>query len=182
MKISIFGDSFSSDRGPDSWIDLLVGEHVISNYSQRGVSEFRIHRTLSQQIDRISQSDVVIVFHTNPDRVYVPDQTLTPSRQISTHPVCDMLVSDSLEKWSPAEIYYKHFYDQEFQDTLYGFIVNDIRLKCQHVKLLEFSGFDTEIERIYSIKYLRDQYPGKINHLDIVGNMTVAKLIEDQLR
>lgn len=182
MKISIFGDSFSSDRGPNSWIDLLAGEHLISNHSQRGVSEFRIHRTLSQQINLISQSDAVIVFHTNSDRVYVPDHTITPSRQISTHPVCDMLANDSLEKWAPSEIYYKNFYDQEFQDTLYGFIVNDIREKCQHVKLLEFSGFDTGLERIYSIKYLRDQYPGKINHLDIVGNMTVAKLIEDRLR
>ncbi len=181
MKIVIFGDSFSSDRSPDSWIDLLANEHEIVNHSYRGISEFRIYRNLLDNEQDIKTADAVIVFHTNPDRVYVPDQTPLPTRHLSSHPTCDMLASDSTGKWSPAEIYYKNFYDQCFQDTVHDLIVNDIRQRCRHTRLLEFSGFDLGSAQIHSIYRLREQRPGNINHLDIIGNIDVFALIKDQL-
>ena len=181
MKIAIFGDSFSSDRCPDSWIDLLADEHKIVNHSYRGISEFRIYKNLLDNENDIKTADTVIVFHTNPDRVYVPDQTLMPTRYLSSHPVCDMLARDSTEKWSPAEIYYKNFYDQCFQDKIYDLIVNDIRQRCKHTRLLEFSGFNLGSAQIHSIHRLREQHAGNINHLDIIGNMGIFSLIQDRL-
>jgi len=182
MKIKIFGDSFSSDQVSDSWVTFLSEHHEVTNYSQRGISEYRIYKNILYRINDIVSADVVIVFHTNPDRVYVPDHVLTPSRQLHTHPFCDMLATDSSEKWIPSEIYYKNFYDQGFQDTMFDFLINGIRKKLKNVKLLEFSGFDIQTPGIHSISALRERNPGSINHLDIMGNITVFELIQDQLQ
>jgi hypothetical protein len=181
MKVMIFGDSFSSDRCPDSWIDLLANEHEVVNHSSRGISEFRIYRNLLDNKKEIKTADAVIVFHTNPDRVYVPDWNRMPTRHLPGHPMCDMVASDITEKWPPAEIYYKNFYDQYFQETIYNLIVDDIRQQCKHTKLLEFSGFDLGSAQIHSIHQLRKQHAGNINHLDIIGNIDVFSLIRNRL-
>jgi hypothetical protein len=181
MKILIFGDSFSSDQVNNSWVDLLSRDHSVTNHSQRGISEFRIYKIFLENIQEIKQTDAVIILHTNPDRVYVPDHVMTPSRRLPSHLHCDMLVNDSLEKWMPAEVYYKNFYDQDLQNTLYGFIIDNIRKHCENVSLLEFSGFDIGVPGIHSIYNLRIKHPGNINHLDATGNLKFFEKIKDTL-
>lgn len=183
-KISIIGDSFSSDDVDDtSWISLLSKQYCITNYSQRGISQYRLYKHLVCNLKEIEQSDAVIIFHTNPDRVYIPDGVSFPSRLLDSHPYCDLVANDSLEKkdWKNiAENFYRYFYDQEQQNLYYQLLVERmIKLLDTH-KVIHCSGFDT-LPNIKSFLQLQQQYPGTVNHCSALGNYKIYNYLAGEL-
>lgn len=180
MNLFVVGDSFSADESTHSWVTLLSRHGELSNASQRGISEYRIFRTIKEHLEVINQKDVLIIFHTNPSRVYIPDGVAYPSRSLASHPNCDMVANDALasSSWQNiANMYYKNFYDDQLQQELFNFIIKEIRCMVK-IKILDCSGFETAKEaQIKSFADIRKQFPGDINHLDIIGNEMVYNSI-----
>lgn len=185
MNIAIIGDSFACDYSEGSWISLLMQDHNITNYSARGISEYRLYKMLMSDYEQIQKADCVIVFHTNPDRVYIPSGVDYPTRKLDSHPHADMVANDILSnaRWAKnAEVYYKNFYDQDLQDTLYDFLVEDIAQALSNQKTIMCSGFALEsYPAIYSFASVREKHPGDINHLDINGNLAVYNYIKKNI-
>jgi len=186
MNIIIVGDSFSCDNCDGSWIAQLEKTHTVTNLSCRGISEYRIYTIIKQNLLLINQSDILLIWHTNPDRIYIPDGVEYPSRAISTHPHCDMVASDVLsdQRWERiAQTYYKNFYDESMQEEIFKLLIQQIH-QIVTVKILDFSGFELHNDQllIKSISDLRLKYPGNVNHLDLTGNFHVFKHVEQEIK
>lgn len=184
-KISIVGDSFSSDNeADDSWIRLLNKTYVVDNLSQRGISQYRLYKILTSNLDDIQLSDAVILFHTNPDRIYIPDEVTFPSRLLDTHKHCDLVATDSLEKRSWKTVvqnYYRYFYDRDQQILIYEMLIERMSYLLRDCKVIHCSGFDT-LPQITSFSILRQQYPGDINHCSAKGNQEIYRYIVQKLK
>lgn len=183
-KISIIGDSFSSDTvSPASWIKILSNHYNVSNYSQRGISQYRLYKNLIINYHSIKQSDAVIIFHTNPDRVYVPDEVNFPSRMLNSHLYCDLVASDSLEKQSWKHIvenFYRYFYDQEQQNLYYQLLVERMIKLLNDQKVIHCSGFNLHLN-IKSFLPIQQKYPGDINHCSAEGNNQIYQYLIKEL-
>jgi hypothetical protein len=180
MRVAIFGDSFATIDRADSWASQLAREFKVDNFAQRGVSEYRIYKSIQQR--DLTNYNHIIVFHTNPDRVFVPDHVTHPSRTLQTHPYCDMLANDSLDKVGWADIvkgYYKNFYDQQFQDDLFDLLLDRLFQQCQSA--IHCTGFDLSNTHIHSFFTLRQTNPGNINHLDTQGNSKIYQYIKERM-
>ena len=184
LKISVIGDSFSADTTDNSWVSLLAGEYTVQNYSQRGISEYRIFDIIQNNYKKISNSDYIIIFHTLSDRVFIPDHVDYPTRSIQSHPYCDMVASDSLnnEKWNDiAKTYYKYFFDSEMQAVFYKLLIEKINAMFSNTSIINCSGFDNIVKvdsvEIQSFFDIKNKHPGNINHFDKVGNQEVYKYI-----
>jgi len=186
MNIVIVGDSFSSDNCKDSWVCLLEKNHTITNLSQRGISEYRIYNIIKQNLLLINQSDILLVWHTNPDRIYIPDDVDYPSRLIPSHPFCDMVASDALSDtdWNKiAQIYYKNFYNKDMQEDMFKLLIEKIH-QIITTKVLDFSGFEIYNDQFFikSFSDLRFNHSGNINHLNLLGNLYVFNYIEQRIK
>jgi hypothetical protein len=184
-KIAIVGDSFSADIGPESWITMLEDNYTISNYSQRGASEYRLYQIVKTYIEQLSTVDHIIMFHTNSLRVFIPDTVDYPTRKLSTHNKCDLVVGDAMADldWAKiAETYYKYFFDETYLLTQYQLLIKDIHAKFSK-NIIHCTGFSEscfEVE-IKSFAELRENYPGTVNHLDYNGNLEIYQFIKDKL-
>jgi hypothetical protein len=181
MRIAVFGDSFATNDGTESWVYKLAQGFDVDNFAARGASEYRIYKTVKQQ--PLKKYDCVIIFHTNPDRVFIPDHTRHPSRTLDSHPFCDMLANDSLSKARWADVvncYYKNFYDQEFQTDMFGLLLE--KMMTIHPNTLHYTGFDLPHTAIVSFHHLRQSNPGNSNHLDQDGNNKVYQHIKEHLK
>lgn len=182
LTISVVGDSFSSDHGEHSWITMLSKNYNIQNFSQRGISQYRLHELVSKNLPSLRHSDFVIIFHTNPDRIYVPDHVKFAARELSSHPHCDMVSSTALqdsEFKQQAQTYYKYFFDQNQQNLLYKLLLEDIRQMTTTIKTVHCSGFDVESVKSFAETFA--QYQGNINHFNDTGNRLVYNYINEQL-
>ena len=183
MKIAIVGDSFSSDSDSGSWITLLEKNHQVINFSQRGISQYKILQIINQNLDILQSVDKVIVWYTNPDRIYVNQDVDYPTRLNSTHKFADMVASDILNKkeWKNiAETYYRFFYNQELQDFIAESVIDQTR-NLLGIDIVECSGFNFSDNKIKSFFEIRKQYQGKINHFDINGNKIIYNWITSTL-
>jgi hypothetical protein len=182
MKICILGDSFSSDSGPGSWIYLLAQHHEIENFSLRGASQYRLWKVLQQNLQSFRGADLVIFFHTNPDRVFVPDHVPYPTRELQSHARCDMVANDALNSsWrATAECYYRFFFDpdqqQVFQTLLIDSMVNSIDVAVQ------LSGFNLDHDAITSIRDVHLAHRGDINHMDEIGNTITFDIVSNLVK
>jgi hypothetical protein len=186
MNIVIVGDSFSSDNCNGSWINLLEKNHTVTNLSQRGISQYRIYTIIKQNLLLINQSDVLLVWHTNSDRIYIPDGVDYPTRLISSHSCCDMIANDALNNsdWKKiAHTYYKNFYDKDMQEDISRLLIDKIH-QVVRSKILDFSGFDIfhDYHFIKSFHNVRLEFPGNINHLNLVGNSRVFEYINQGVK
>lgn len=185
MKITIVGDSFSADENPNSWVTLLSNSYHVKNFSQRGISQYRIFQIVKNNCQTLFESDVIILFHTNPDRIFVPDHVNYPTRNLTSHPCADMVASDILSRpqWEIiAQNYYKYFFDFEFQNNLFKFIFKDIAELLSQKKVLHCTGHKlTSFPEIKSFNELFLTNPGTINHFDITGNQVVFNHITKHL-
>jgi len=184
-NIVIVGDSFSSDIGDYSWITKLSNRYNIKNFSQRGISEYRLYRIVLENIEEIFNADAVIIFHTNTDRIFVPDHVSFQSRQLSTHTQMDMVANDALTDKSFKKIaghYYRYFYDQDQQNCVYQLLVEKID-QLITTKKIHCSGFNVECDTvaINLFEQVRLDYPGTINHLNSTGNQLVYNYLESVL-
>lgn len=177
-KIVIFGDSFSADIEKNSWPWLLEQKYTVQNYSLRGASQYRLYCSFLNNLSAAESADTVIFFHTNPLRVFVPDHVDYMRRGTGTHPHSDMVANDAMTdpRWrSIADTYYRNFFDEGFQNTLYTMLVQDISTKIENI--LHCTGFDVPLA-IKSFYKLRETNPGSVNHLDTAGNQIVYNYIE----
>lgn len=186
MKLAIVGDSFSCDNGPGSWISLLSSGHKIKNYSQRGISQFRLYKIVQQNLQNLLENDLIILCHTNPDRVYINDLIEFPTRYLSSHPTADLVASDALaikdKSWNHIiQCHYKIFHCDEQQTMLYNAAVNEIITLLMSRPLLHLSGFPTKDNRITSLSHLLSREQGSINHMSLEGNALVANFIQEKL-
>jgi hypothetical protein len=182
LTISIVGDSFSSDSGELSWITMLSENYNIKNFSQRGISQYRLHTLVTQNLQALIESNFVIIFHTNPDRVYVPDHVEFSARKLTSHTHCDLVATTALQdptfKYT-ADSYYRCFFDEAQQNLFYNLLVKDIQQLTCNVKTVHCSGFETGI--VKSFDQLLKQHRGATNHYDKTGNCLVYNYICDQI-
>jgi len=181
MKIAIVGDSFAADDVDHSWVSLLGEQHQITNYSQRGISQYRLLTIVEKNLSSILEHDCVIVWHTNPDRVYINDDVEFPTRDLASHPHADLVASDSLNsnnsQWrNIAKTYYKIFHNTAQQQLYHGFIVQHLRDMTQSIRSVHCSGFDLPGE-ITSFADIAQTHPGTINHFDSTGNHKVFEYL-----
>lgn len=183
MKIAIIGDSFSSDSESGSWTSLLSQNHQIVNFSQRGISQYKIFEIITQNLNKLQSVDKIIIWYTNSDRVYVNENVDYPTRCKSTHRFADMVASDALTNpdWNKiAKNYYKFFYNQNLQDFISECIINQVR-NLLGDNIIECSGFDTDDKKIKSFFELRKQCQGSINHFNNEGNKIIYEWIKSNL-
>lgn len=185
-KIAIVGDSFSADTTPTSWITHLESEYDVTNYSQRGASEYRLYTIVNQYEPELYSADRIIMFHTNSLRVFVPDTVDYPSRQLASHAHCDLVIGDALAdpQWAKiAETYLKYFFDEDYLRTQYQLLISDIHERFSR-KIIHCSGFDEHTAGNVSIKsfaQVREDHPGTTNHLDYTGNLKIYQYIKERL-
>jgi hypothetical protein len=185
-KIAIIGDSFSADETPTSWVNLLKDNYNITNYSQRGASEYRLYTLVNQYEAELSSADHIVMFHTNSLRVFVPDAVDYPSRRLDSHSHCDLVINDAFAdpQWAKiAETYFKYFFDEKYLRKQYQLLISDIDQRFGQ-KIIHCSGFDEHLAGNVSIKSfatVREQHPGTTNHLDYTGNLKVYQYIKEKL-
>ena len=187
MKLAVVGDSFSSDTAIGSWPEILSRSHEVTNYSLRSISQYRILDILTKNLPELLTADAIIIFHTNPDRVYVNDEVQFPTRKIVLHRYADLVAADSLESsdntWRDiTKTYYKVFYNQEQQMVYYNLILEKIKTMLIEKKVIHLTGFPlVDLYQIKSFAYLLDTNPGTINHYDLLGNQEIANYINSML-
>lgn len=186
MKLVVIGDSFSSDISTGSWVNLLGSLHSLQNYSLRGISQYRIFDIVTKNLTDINKADAVVVWHTNPDRVYVNDEVTFPTRQLQSHSCADLVASDSLnstdKSWQDvSKTYYKIFYNQEQQLVYYQLMLEKIKSMLSNKLVIHCSGFDLHDSKVKSFDYLLETNPGTINHFDLEGNQIVADYLNSKL-
>jgi hypothetical protein len=186
MKLVVIGDSFSSDTSTGSWLDLLSGLHSLQNYSLRGISQYRIFDTITKNLADINKADAIVIWHTNPDRVYVNNEVKFPTRELQLHPCADLVASDSLnskdKSWQDvSKTYYKVFYNQEQQLVYYQLMLEKIKSMLSNKTVIHCSGFNLPDPEVKSFNYLLETNPGTINHFDSEGNQIVADYLNLKL-
>ncbi len=175
MRIAVAGDSFSEDKGPDSWTTRL---HV-TNFSQRGISQYRLY----QQVCQIPQKqfDVVLVVHTSPYRIYCNHN------QLHTNPpynYCDLIYSDVSAHDSQfaknVAWYFENVFDLDQANFYHRLTVNAIKQQLW-IPSLHFTFFDGTVDGVTSLHHIWQQYPGSINHLSPEGNALVLDWVSSML-
>lgn len=180
--IWIFGDSFSTNNTKASWTRQLGSSTI--KMSGNGISEYRILQYIKICLEQIQPSDTVIICHTNPHRIYVPDHVAHPARENRTHQECDLVISDSMNRnfiWRLiSKIYFKYFFDECHSITMNNLIIEkQINiLKDKSKKVIEVSGFEGSPNSFYDIFI---DHAGTVNHMDCTGNELVANRIRELL-
>lgn len=185
-KITILGDSFATDSHLHSWITLLERSYHVENLSVRGSSQYRLYQIFRKNLHKLQQADAVVFFHTNPDRVYLPDRVDFSSRRLSSHTYCDLIASDALQDPDLKhifKIYYKYFFDTDLQQVFYNLMISDMQKNLGSTKILNCSGFTVSHEStdIKSFSSVRQTHPGNINHFDSNGNTIVYEYILSEI-
>lgn len=169
--IWIFGDSFSANSSPDSWVSILSQQIKLLNYSANGSSEYRIWKNYQHRKERILPTDIVIFCHTSPSRIFLKNNVLTLSRLLGTHAFCDLIFNDVFSKKETTFIkILKTIWDEEFFCDTYNLYVNDLKKVPNSIHITFFEL--TTIESFYNIW---TSNKGKVNHMDKQGNLLVAQ-------
>ena len=180
--IWIFGDSFSTNDTRISWTRQLGSSTIKVSFN--GISEYRILQSIKVSIEHIQPSDTVIICHTNPYRVYIPDHIPYPARNHCAHAFCDLVISDSMNRnfmWRLiSKVYFKYFFDEEHSTELNNLIIEKqiMILGQKSVKVIEISGFNGMPNSFHDV-FVNN--PGKINHMNCKGNELVANRIRELL-
>ena len=187
IKLAVIGDSFSSNDSTGSWLEILSRSHEVKNYSLRSISQYRILNILTKNLLEVRKADVIIIWHTNPNRVYINDEIDYPTRRIPIHRYADLVAGDSLtspdKEWqNTVKDYYRVFYNQEQQLVYYHLILEKIKSMLADKKVIHFSGFVLDdCPEIKSFAYLMNTNPGTINHYDLEANQEIANYINSVL-
>jgi hypothetical protein len=189
MKILIAGDSFAAQwpNGEEGWPYLLRLDHEVTNVAQAGVSEYRIYKQLERA--DVNSYDAVIVAHTSPNRIYTPNH---PVHKEGLHQNCDLIFTDleahySLlnESLAVAKGWFKHHYDQEFQDDIYRLLRKEINemIKIPYLSLnnldvskpFMFEKVGVDFSSLWAIER------GDVNHYNTKGNQTIYAILKREL-
>lgn len=193
MKILLIGDSGVSDwskkyPGVCGWPNMLAKTHEVTNLGQSGVSEYRILKQL-MTVNNLDDYDVIIVSHTSPYRVTTRRHPVHAGDDL--HSAADLLYADieyhhsTWRKWVSAALrsaygFFKHHYDEEFQETIYTLIrekINNIigdRVSAILITRAVPARFNTEPTQLNLWPvYNNDRaqnLPVEANHLSKEGN------------
>ena len=190
MKILIAGDSFACvwPNGDKGWPQLLACEHDVNNIAQAGASEYRIWLQL-RDLD-LTVYDMVIVSHSSPNRVYVQSH---PIPRVGLHANCDLIFSD-IDRFRPwnrrltnIKAWFRYYFDETYHNDIYDFIRKEIMRLIPSDKYIctthshHRSALACEPNNI-DFTELWSRERGNINHYTDLGNMTVYKLLTDEMR
>jgi len=157
----IFGDSFSASNDIESWVNVLGVP--VRNFASNGSSEYRILKNYYAQQDNISATDSVLFVHTSPTRIYLKDDRTTSSRQLESHPTCDIIINDVFEKKEKEYIkVLETIWDEDYFSDTFNLIVD-------------------KLQTVPNSKHITAN-PGNVNHMDKVGNLFVADTIRRLMR
>jgi hypothetical protein len=167
-QIWIFGDSFAANTTLESW-SAMLGQNV-KNLARNGSSEYRIWRAYKHNKDLIQPEDTVIFCHTSFSRVYLKNSEPLLSRLLPSHPFCDLIFSDIIDK---QEIQFinilKKIWDEEYFKDTYNLMINDLKNVHNSVHLNFFE------DPFYNSIWKNN--PGTINHMNAEGNRLVLESV-----
>ena len=190
-KILIVGDSFAADwnakyQSYPGWPQLLARHFAIHNLAQAGCSEYRILQQLTT-VD-INHYRWVIVSHTSPDRIYVPQHPVHSTDILHHH--CDLIYTDIEHhanlwrnwfnrKLQTAKNYFRYYYSEEYQRYIYSCVRDDIQRQVDTIPTIHINNFPSTQHYSKTLDFvaLRQEHPGLINHLSAQGNCLVYKEI-----
>lgn len=173
----IFGDSFSSETDDhNAWVNLLKDIFEVKNYSQRGISEYRIWKNYRIHKDSLQKDSRILFCHTSPYRIYLKDSYCSISRNLKTHPYCDIILKDIYSKNEKDLIkIVESIWDEDYFEDHFNLVLEELlRVKNSfHISFFDLSA------NILNLNLLWKNHQGKINHLDIEGNRLAAEKIID---
>lgn len=177
-KLFIFGDSFSSSEDSGSWTQLLKNHCDVETLSANGSSEYRIWKTYQNSINSIQENDKIIFCHTSYTRVFLKNTVSSKSRQLTSHPKCDLILEDIFSKNEKEFIsIIKNIWDEEYLQDTYSLIIDDL-LKIKNS--LHITFFENT-EKVESLNYIWKNNPGRINHMSEIGNRLVYEYLKERL-
>lgn len=185
-KLWIIGDSFSTGTSSESWTTIISNNRDTVRLSKNGISEYRIFKIFQDNKDKFSAGDQIIICHTNPFRIFLPNGISYPSRSKSSHTECDLVIGDAINNglyWKIlTHLFVGYFFDEEYYNTQFDLMVSEIdrESKLKDCKIIHMTGFQSR-GPIISIKDIFEKYPGDINHLSVEGNILVAERISKLL-
>lgn len=171
----IFGDSFSSkNEDPMCWVNLLETDYSVINFSNRGVSEYRIWKIYNENKNSLNPNSKILFCHTSPFRVYLKNSFVTLSRNLETHPVCDIILEDIYSKKEKTLIdAVETIWDEEYFADMYNLTFKDL-VSVKNSFHLTF--FETN-ESILNLNSVWINNRGTVNHLNTQGNKIVFERI-----
>jgi hypothetical protein len=174
-KLYIFGDSFSvSNQG--SWAVSLENDYEVVNFSSNGSSEYRIFKTF-QQFEQETHGHKILFCHTAPSRVYLKDHVKCSSRELTTHPLCDLIFADLYAKKEKKFIKtLEEIWDQDFFDDVYKMILEKVKVKHSY----HITFFD--LDHCHNLHQVWKNNPGNVNHLSDTGNVIAYNTIREILK
>lgn len=175
--IWIFGDSFSANRSPESWTELLSVDYEVTNLASNGSSEYRIWKNYQKTKYKISDSDTVIFCHTSHSRIFLKDTESSLSRLLGSHHRCDLIINDVFSKNESKFVkLLRTIWDDDFFEDTYDLYLNDL---LSTPNSIHFTFFESnKIESYYNI-WVSNK--GKINHMNTQGNMLVLESLKSKI-
>lgn len=181
MKIAIFGDSFavkSSDCQNIGWSSRLEECASVDNFSLSGISEYKILKLIKNI--NLSCYDKIIVVHTSPNRIYVPNNPL--HKNSKSHSECDIIFSDienRTDEFSRScQLYFKHIFDLEYAKDIHNLLCREIfditKLhNTLHLTFFDYSqlyNFDNKLVDLHT-QWIKNK--GSVNHHSAYGNQLI---------
>lgn len=176
MKVWIFGDSFAASRSKYSWTALLSSKYDVVVYASNGSSQYRIWKAYKQVKDEIDPEDCVLFCHTSPYRVFLKNNSTILSRLLPSHPYCDIIINDIIEKKESKFIkILRSIWDEEYFVDTHDLLLRD--MDSPHC--LHFTFFESET--LKSFHKVWQENKGGINHMSAKGNRIMFEKVAQWL-
>jgi hypothetical protein len=174
--IWIFGDSFAASSNNSSWTSN-IGE--VANFSSNGSSEYRILKNYYSQKNSIGPSDTVLFVHTSPTRIFLKDSRSITSRQLDSHPFCDIIINDIVEKKETEYIkILESIWDDDYFNDMFDLIVDRLITIPNSIHV---TFFETSRNDIIQLNHIWIANPGNTNHMSDYGNRLTTEAINQLL-
>jgi hypothetical protein len=190
-KLLICGDSFAADWTvkvkEKGWVNLLAQDYKVTNLAQAGCSEYKILKQL--QSVNLDKFDMVLVSHTSPFRLYVPEHPVHHKDKL--HKNSCLLYSDVLEhlpdhpELKPVVEYFDKYFDVQYAEYMHNLLLRDIEKLCPintlHISHIDWKNLH-EFENFVSFKEVFAKHRGSVNHYTEAGNQIVYQSVSNSLR
>jgi hypothetical protein len=143
-KIGFYGDSFCADWGEGCWTTILCERLGIDEPVSLGIQGANCWTYFKKLCETIDQVDIVIVCHTQEDRV--PNAVDAPLHQYTVEHIDDypkQIEKYGLSVWTAARQFYRHLYDPSAQRFFYRAVVREISEITKGKKVIHVFGFDS---------------------------------------
>ena len=190
-KLLICGDSFAADWTVKyegyGWVNLLKQDYKVTNLAQAGCSEYKILKQL-QSVNQ-EKFDLVLVSHTSPYRLYVPEHPVHKNDKL--HKNSCLLYSDIIEhlndhsELSPVVEYFDKYFDLEYAEFVHNLLLEKIDNLCGnktlHVSHIKWDNLYT-FKNFINFEKIFEKHRGSMNHYNPQGNEIVYQRVIAMLR